>query len=204
MSLCLAWTVPVKGHDSVSLDFASPLCFESRAELDQALDDYLSGDKDRRDDVEFVYGPIRSWCTKHMTDFSHLFDGYSHPSFNEAIDGWDMSSAKTTSGMFFRADAFNQDISSWDMSSVEDMSGMFAFATSFDQDLSKWSTGHVKTMRSAFEGAESFTKCQGILQWDTRCVDETSSMLLNTGCGSLHKESLLTLLGNEAYEEVQE
>lgn len=180
-------------------EFLDPLCFATRAELDQALDDYLSGQEARRADVELVYGPIESWCTTHITDFSHLFDGYLYPSFNEDIGGWDLSNAKTAAGMFFRATSFNSDISSWDVSNLEDMSGMFAFAASFSVDLSNWSTGKVKYMRAAFDGAESFQECHSFIEWDISSVIDATSMLLGSGCD--RQEELVALLGEEAFDE---
>ena len=46
--------------------------------------------------------------------------------------------------------SFNQDLNGWDVSNVENMDYMFSGATSFNQDLSKWDVSNVSSMKGMF------------------------------------------------------
>ena len=182
-------------------DYSQPLCFETRDELDQAIEDYLSEDDSRRQDVELVYGtPISNWCTTRITDFSHLFDGYAH--FNESLQGWDVSNAISMDGMFYRAQDFNQDLSLWKTEKVQDMTGMFAHAEAFDQDLSAWDVRSVTSLRATFLGATSFRACKSLLQWDTKSLLDSEMMLLGTACEI--QQDLLLQLGEGVFSQEEE
>mmetsp|Transcript_1859 Transcript_1859/g.4083 ORF Transcript_1859/g.4083 Transcript_1859/m.4083 type:complete len:241 (+) Transcript_1859:266-988(+) len=183
------------------------LCFETRSELDQAVQDYLgTDDVPRKQEVTLLYGPIRNWCVDQITDFDFLF-AYA-TDFNEPLDGWNMSAATDLQGMFFHATAFNQDLSAWDVSHVTNMHGMFAFATTFDQNVQAWDTSAVTSMHSMFLGATQFggsdsrssssnTNCHALTTWDTRSLQETDMMLRGTRCTA--QDDLLFMLGEEAF-----
>ena len=200
-SLCFLSTAAVatdNDHNEVVVDYSQPLCFETRPELDQAVADYLSGDANRRHDVELIYGErIGTWCTSHITDFSRVFDRYA--TFNEPLDGWDMSQAATLEGMFFGAHLFNQDLSMWNVDNVQDLSDMFVYAVNFSQDLSSWNTSRVTSMRGTFFQATHFAKCSSLLQWDTASVTDKTRMLRGTPCEQ--HESLRAILGEEAFAD---
>jgi hypothetical protein len=89
-------------------------CFETREELLMAVGDYLGGDK--RAQVVQVYGPIANWCVGQLTDFTAIFRDQKE--FNEKLDGWDLSQAKTLREMFSGCTSFSQDLN-WDVSNVE-------------------------------------------------------------------------------------
>ena len=124
---------------------------------------------DERSSVEETYGNIRNWCVSNITDFSRLFfdvDENDNPNlyrgFNEPLDGWDMSNAESTYGMFWTATAFNGDITTWDVSSVTNMGRMFD-GTAFNQPIGNWSTSAVTNMYGIFGGARGFN--QDISGW---------------------------------------
>ena len=177
-------------------DYLEPLCFETRDELDQAIQDYLSRDDERRRDVELVYGsPMASWCTTRITDFSFLFEAKTQ--FNEPLNGWDVSNAITMEGMFYRAESFNQDLSSWNVANVQDMTAMFAHAQAFDQDLSAWDVHSVTSLRATFLGTTSFRACHSLLHWNTINLVDSEMMLAGTTCEI--QDELLLQLGEDIF-----
>jgi surface protein len=70
------------------------------------------------------YGPISTWDTSRVTDFSQLF--YNKPTFNADISKWNTANVTTMRGMLSGATAFVQDISGWNVGRVLDMRDTFA------------------------------------------------------------------------------
>lgn len=101
-------------------------CFPSKAQLEGAVNDYISQDctKDPGCEVGQAYGwPMNSWCVSQVTDMSGLFS--SKDKFNEDISGWDTSNVVNMRAMFSNARSFNRNINAWNTASVTDMELMF-------------------------------------------------------------------------------
>ena len=79
---------------------------------------------------------------------------YAANSFNQDLQGWDVSSVTDMSFMFSgwinTPYAFNGNISSWDVSSVQNIASMFSFAINFNGDVSNWDVSSVTDMRAMF------------------------------------------------------
>lgn len=125
-------------------------------------------------------------CTTPVTDMNFLLvefiDAMLVPyditdSFNQNIDGWDVSNVTDMAGMFLYASLFNQDIGSWDVSNVKRMTAMFAYATSFNQDIGGWDVSNTTDMAGMFHVAESFDS--DISGWDVSNIIDMSSMFSN-------------------------
>lgn len=67
-------------------------------------------------DCDPTYGPMNSWDTSTIDDFSSLFE--SKADFNADISGWDTSSVTDMYYTFYGASQFNVDISNWDVANV--------------------------------------------------------------------------------------
>jgi len=68
-------------------------CFQTRAELDTAIAQYMENNSTGTQ-VAATYGhPIGTWCVSQITDFNQLFLGQQL--FNEDLNGWDVSGVTT-------------------------------------------------------------------------------------------------------------
>jgi len=145
--------------------------------------------------VEGFYGPISSWNTSLVTDFSRLFEGRT--SFDADISLWDTSAALHMDGMF-AGTSFNQNIASWDVSSVLTMSKMFMGNTAFNQPIGGWNVSSATDLSEMFSGSTAFD--QDISAWNVTNVVEISNMIL--GASSFPGNSLcpwgVVLLGSNA------
>ena len=110
----------------------SSYVFNTRAELDSAVDGWISN----QTEAISKYGDINSWDVSGITDFSKLFSGREN--FNSDISNWDVSSGKDFSSMFVHNEVFNQDIGDWDLGNGTDFSSMFFDADAFNQDIGSW------------------------------------------------------------------
>uniref|UniRef100_A0A7S3P7L5 BspA family leucine-rich repeat surface protein n=1 Tax=Amphora coffeiformis TaxID=265554 RepID=A0A7S3P7L5_9STRA len=178
-------------------------CFETKAELQQAVDSYVEGDREL---AKRQYGEIESWCVSLITDFSNLFK--DRRTFNEPLHHWDVSNAVTTESMFENAILFNQNLTRWNTKSVQTMDNMFKGATSFDGDVSAFDTSNVVSMASMFGGAAMFTG-KGLSLWDTARVQTMNSMFhktqrfnenLSTWNTSSVKDMSLMFLGSRLFD----
>lgn len=160
----------------------APKCFESRQELDEAVQAYLNFPSPANE-VSQTYGyPIGSWCVGQVTDFTRLFSSLHHGSalrtfyeyFDEPLSGWDMSGATSLNSMFLGALSFNQDISMWNTQNVQDFSYTFKGAQRFNQDISSWDTSSATSMLQTFQGASRFN--QPIGYWTVDSVRDMSYM----------------------------
>ena len=100
---------------------------ETREELLDAIDSYLADDSPTSN-VSLVYGyPIGTWNVSVVTNFSSIFSAERNPLaslFDEALSGWDTTSAVSMENAFAGAALFNGDVSTWSMSKVTTTSGM--------------------------------------------------------------------------------
>jgi surface protein len=162
---------------STFLPTPTPLCFESSLELQFAVDEYLL-DSSPDTEVAFFYGhPMEEWCVSSIVDFSNLFSAFRNSdtsTFNEPLNGWDMSSAETLENMFAGAESFDQPLFDWDTSNVSTMTRAFSGAESFNSDIRAWDTSNVLDMQAMFAGAISFNG--NIASWDIRNVENLSFM----------------------------
>ena len=125
--------------------------------IKQCVDDYLSGDKNKKNEVVKQYGEIENWDTSLVTDMSNLFKDKTE--FNSDISKWNTSQVINMSHMFNGAEQFNQHINTtktyfdiyWDTSNVTDMSYMFRGATSFNQNLTCWVLDKVVNTTAMFD-----------------------------------------------------
>jgi len=90
-----------------------------------AVDSYVRDPSPNNPYTVHRYGhPISAWDVSEVDNFYDVFSSYRNPAmatFNEPLDGWDVSGAKDLSFMFSGATAFNQKLSSWDVSKATDM-----------------------------------------------------------------------------------
>lgn len=141
--------------------------FESRAELQKAVDEYLD-DATSRKRLSAKYGyPMGQWDVGRVTDFSHLFA--KRVNFNEDISLWNTTSATSLDYMFWHAHSFQGDISHWDVSNVESMERTFFGAEEFNADISGWNTASLTNMMGTFWRATSFNR--PLNSWDTSKVE---------------------------------
>ena len=107
-------------------------------------------------------------------------------SFNQPLDGWDVTSVVSMHNMFNSTDDFNNGgstgINNWRPSSCTNMLAMFASATSFNQPIGDWDVTGVTNMASMFDGATSFNNggSTGINNWRPSSCTSMSSMFQNT------------------------
>ena len=94
--------------------------------------------------------PIQFKHTDQVEDMSAMFSGAS--AFNNGDETFTLNTASVTHmrNMFSHATSFNQPLEGWDVSNVEDMSFMFLGACQFSQDLSHWNTSAATTEHKGF------------------------------------------------------
>ena len=157
-------------------------CFTSKEALQIGLNAYIDQDCSTNSDcaVRQKYGEIGTWCTTGITDMSSLFifSDYDSTSgmgttFNDDINGWDVSSVTDMSNMFESAWYFNQPLDRWNVSSVTDMSRMFG-SSGFNQPLDGWDVGSVTTMEDMFTAATEFN--QPLNGWNVSSVTNMDGM----------------------------
>jgi hypothetical protein len=165
-------------------------CFQDKSELEGAVDAYLNDSKPSTT-VASTYGhPIGTWCVSDIEDFSHLFDRRRNEkteTFNEDLDGWDMSNAKHTPYMFREALAFNGDVTGWQKGNLVVGKLMFRDAKGFNRDISGWNISKLTVAENMFDGAENFK--QNLCPWGppmaaTNMVTDVSvaNMFRDTDC----------------------
>ncbi|MCC5908491.1 MAG: BspA family leucine-rich repeat surface protein [Balneolaceae bacterium] len=109
---------------------------------------------------------------ENVTLMGAMFSGAS--SFNQPLDGWDVSKVTNMRSMFQNADSFNQPLDSWDVSKVTNMSSMFENTESFNASLNGWDVSKVTTMRQMFRAANSFN--QPLDDWNVSNVTNMGQM----------------------------
>ena len=113
---------------------------------------------------------ISNWNVSNVTTFYNTF--YGTTSFNQPLNDWKMSNAKTLRGMFM-ASAYNQPLDNWDVSNVESMAYLFSNNNTFDQPLNDWDVSKVSNM-SAMLNSGSFN--QPLNNWNVGNVTNMDSM----------------------------
>lgn len=111
----------------------------------------------------------------NTTNIGGLF--YSASTFNQNINGWDISSVVNLTYLFMMCSAFNQPLDQWNTSSVTNMKGVFSQAVAFNQDISSWNTANVSIMAGMFEDAGAFN--QPIGSWNTSAVTVIENLFYN-------------------------
>jgi surface protein len=84
-------------------------------------------------------------------------------SFNQPLDGWDVSNVTDMSFMFHDCENFNQPLGSWNVSNVKNMFVMFYGCANFNQDLSGWDIRNVENLEGIFDGTQ--VKINSIRSW---------------------------------------
>ncbi len=120
---------------------------------------------------------INGWNVSNVTNMKSMFSGAL--SFNSTIKDWDVSSVTDMSGMFASALSFNQPIGSWNVDSVTTMASMFSSAEVFNQDIGQWNVSSVTKMSFMFHFTDSFN--QDISNWDVRNVTKFTAMFQGAG-----------------------
>ena len=110
---------------------------------------------DNKEECERIYGKMKYWNTRKITDMSNLFKDRTN--FNEDISKWDVSNVLNMRSMFCKAKAFNQDIGQWDTSNVTNMRCMFYNASVFNQDIGQWDVWNVEDIMDMFKGASAYS-----------------------------------------------
>ena len=175
---------------------------ETREELLEAVDAYLSNGAQKTNVSQIFGSPIGSWCIGSITDLSEVFSSYRNSdarffdeqltcwetssatsmrnmfrgaaSFNYPLDHFDVSNVDTMEGVFFGAKSFNQNLNSWNTSDVVDMSNMFYSAYEFNGDVSLWDVSKVEIMDRVFTNAKQFNSNVG--QWEVGSVRSMANM----------------------------
>lgn len=116
-----------------------------------------------------VVNLIEQW---DMSKVTNLASAFSNSNFNQAIGGWDVSSAANMFAMFSNNTTFNKSLANWDVGNVWTMEGMFN-NTVFSGNLSKWNVINVKSMKQMFQN----TDYNGSIHvWNVDNVEDMSSM----------------------------
>jgi len=110
---------------------------------------------------------LNGWDVSNVTDMSFLFGNTS--AFNQPLNNWDVSGVLLFNNTF-AGSGFNQDISNWDVSNATSMNNMFKNATSFNQNLMPWNTVKVAGMFELFRGASSYGATQDLKAWHVPLV----------------------------------
>ena len=136
---------------------------------------------------EMFYGcssfnqPLEGWNVSGVMNMSHLFSGCA--SFNQPLEGWDVSKVTRMDGMFAVCNSFNQPLAEWNVSQVKRMDAMFSSCTSFNQPLEGWDVSQVTDMHNMFSGCTSFN--QPLEGWNVSQVTDMIAMFL--GCTSFNQ-----------------
>jgi len=161
-----------------STEKAATKAFTTTSELYDAIDAYLA-DSSSTSDVSLTYGhPMRTWDVSQLSNFSSVFDvsrNSNVATFNENLDGWDVSNAVTMKRMFAGAAVFDQSLTSWNVSQVEDFSEMFRNAQTFNGDLSSWALEAATDLSFMFCDAKAFEGAD-LSTWRTSRVSKMTSM----------------------------
>ena len=107
-------------------------------EDDTALREAVNLMKTNRPTALTLYGPLRTWDTSRVVDFSEVFESFTfedqQPGGDDDITGWDTSAATAMKGMFRRCQNFDQALR-FDTSNVTSMMEMFDHCFRFNQPV---------------------------------------------------------------------
>lgn len=105
------------------------------------------------------YGIIGAWQTCRADNLASLF---AETSFNQNLNGWDVSAVTSLKATFYNSRVFKGDISEWDVSSVYHFDYTFKYAVYFNTDINKWDVSSGSYFRNMFDWAKAFGHC---LDW---------------------------------------
>ena len=111
------------------------------------------GDDHNKAEVTALLGPIQSWDTSQVTDFSSLFKGATSLR-DEDLSQWNTERVTDMSDMFNGATNYRgiPTLQFWNTKGVTTMARMFKSASSLDSvDLSMFNTESVTDMTSIFQ-----------------------------------------------------
>lgn len=94
-------------------------------------------------------------------------------SFNQSLNGWDVSNVLHVGYMFYKATSYNQRMD-WDMSGMRNMEAFLAMAMSYNQPVNQWDVSNVIISRYLFYGATSFN--QPLDNWNVASVVDAEGM----------------------------
>ena len=123
---------------------------------------------------------MNDWDVSRVTVLFDIFkndaaNGVDFSTFNEDIDGWDVSGVTLMTTVFLDAFNFNSPLSSWNTAQVTFLDLAFRVdvntpnGITFNQDIGSWNTAKVQKMSYALGYATEFN--QDIGSWNTNKVD---------------------------------
>ena len=168
--------------------------------INSAVRLWLDTDNNNRTLVEDVYGgPIETWDTSRVTDFSRVFADIprgtglssrssSSSSSSISLEQWDVSRVTSMQGLFANTNGFSaQGLNAWDVSAVQDMSDIWKSATDFASDVSTWNTASLQTLRGALLGYSHSKPLNSteettpiISTWKTPSLTDMGGLFANT------------------------
>jgi surface protein len=115
---------------------------------------------------------LNGWDVSNVTSTQNMFFGAS--ALTGGLSNWMLSADTNMNGMFRSASMYNEDIDAWDLSSATGTAGMFRDASSFNQSLNSWDVSSVTNMSNMFFGASAFNG--DISSWDVSNVTDMKVM----------------------------
>ncbi|MFN4896327.1 MAG: BspA family leucine-rich repeat surface protein, partial [Pseudomonadota bacterium] len=98
----------------------------------------------------------QDWTVSLQHAFSSLVSPSGYIGGTPSINNWNVSQAKSMTGMFMDSSTFNQPLSNWDVSRVTNFSNMFSAAYAFNNELTAWNTSNGILFGGMFENARFF------------------------------------------------
>jgi surface protein len=100
--------------------------------------------------------PLNGWDVSKVTNMKRMFLGAIK--FNQPLNEWkDKLGEVTDMREMFYWSAFDGKVDGWQLGKVTDMSNMFRQAKAFNQPLNEWIFGQVKNMSGMFDGRQTLT-----------------------------------------------
>ena len=140
--------------------------------------------------LEDLKNIISTWNLENITTVSGLFE---NTSFNQNINGWNVSNIEDFSSMFKNNTSFNQPLNNWNTEKANDLTNMFDGATAFNQPIGMWNVALAQYFDFMFLNATAFD--QNLATWDisNTSSDSMDDMLVGSGMSQTNYDA--TLIG---------